>query len=603
MSILPDFILSLITPYLQPLLFWLSDYIYTQLFKRETEHLLIRLQQQLDFRPLEQACAEFHHLSGPGAPPTHPTPHLVRALLVKYLFDWSLRQLEFQLRFHLVVKWFVGYALFEAGPDHTTLERFEQWVSVHHPRLFFDTVLHQIDADFPDLRSRPQIGDTFALRADAAKESLSTLIRHTCRRLLTAFQAIAPDRTQTVRTQLNQPALFGAPGEVAEVFLPEAQRQARLHSVVSHARYCAQLVSAQLDAAPPLRHDQRAPVVYWLMHLDKIIADEVALTFETDDRLAEAPDPSARCASGQALVDYQNARRVTIADLPPGAPNQVEELDPKHKGTYRLGSATDPDATYRLHGNDKCDFGYNVQVATEGVFVREIQAATGAQPDAVGIPNVLTAQDHAPGCYPSKFIYDRAGGAGKTRAQVEQATDGQTQLVAHLPPYDKRTERFGPEDFRLSPDDTRLTCPAGKVSQVAYRAGEGDGRTFRFFAFQCQDCPLWTPCRGDTLGPRAKRQVFISDYRAQVEAARTYNQTAEFKADMKLRPLVERIIAGLVRYNGARRACRRGLLPADFQMKMCATAFNLKTCLRLLKERAQSLTQKLLPAPRPDSAS
>ena len=79
---------------------------------------------------------------------------------------------------------------------------------------------------------------------------------------------------------------------------------------------------------------------------------------------------------------------------------------------------------------------------------------------------------------------------------------------------------------------------------------------------------------------------------------------------MKLRPLVERIIAGLVRYNGARQARRRGLRNADFQMKtcpersrrMCATAFNLKTWLRRLKEQALTPAKKPLLLSRPDSA-
>ncbi len=81
--------------------------------------------------PLEKACAAFHHASGPGARPTHPVPQLVRAFLVKYLFNWSLREIEWQVRFNLVVKWFVGYPLFAAGPDHTTLERFDLWVCFH----------------------------------------------------------------------------------------------------------------------------------------------------------------------------------------------------------------------------------------------------------------------------------------------------------------------------------------------------------------------------------------------------------------------------------------------------------------------------------------
>lgn len=596
MSILPDFVLSLIKPYLEPLLFWLSDHIYTQLFKRETDHLLLQLQQHLDFQPLEQACAAFHHASGPGAPPTHPTPQLVRALLVKYLFDWSLRELEFQLRFHLVVKWFVGYALFEVGPDHTTLERFEQWVRAHESGLFFDATLHQIDADFPELRTRPQIGDTFALRANAAKESLVTLLRHTCRRLLAEFQQAAPDRALLVTSQFNMVALLGAPEEVDEVFLTLTQRQARLQTVVAHALHCAQLVRAQLDAAPPLTSAVRAETVYWLAHLDKVIADEVALTF-----IAETPS-SDTLGFAEHPLDEQITWLVDFSGLPPEASLVVSELNPDDKGSYRLGSATDPEATYRLHGPGKTDFGYNTQVVTDGVFVREIQAATGAQPDPVAIPEVLTAQYERHGFYPPKFIYDQAGGNGKTRALVEQATGGQTQLVAHLPPYEKRTDRFGPSDFTLSLDGLRLTCPNGKSSDVAYRSGGGDGRSFRFFPVQCAGCPLWADCRSEKAGPAAKRQVFISDYRPQVEAARVYNQTPEFKLEMKLRPLVERIIAGLVRYNGARVARRRGLANADFQMKMCATAFNLKTWLRLLKERTLTPAKKLLLLPRPDSA-
>jgi hypothetical protein len=531
--------------------------------------------------------------------------------LVKYLFDWSLRELEFQLRFHLVVKWFVGYALFEAGPDHTTLERFEQWVRTHESGLFFDATLHQIDADFPELRSRPQIGDTFALRANAAKESLVTLLRHTCRRLLAEFQQAAPERARLVIAQLNISVLFGASEEVAEVFLPLAQRQARLQTVVAHALHCAQLVRAQLEAAPPLPRPACAETVYWLAHLDKIIADEIVLTWAEE---TPSPDPTGFT---EHPLDEQNAWLVDFSDpsagsepalslskgqaLPPSAPAEVKELDPDDKGPYRLGSATDPEASYRLHGPGKTDFGYNVQVATDGLFVREIQAATGAQPDPVAIPEVLAAHYEHHGFFPPKFIYDQAGGNGKTRALVEQATGGQTQLVAHLPPYEKRTDRFGPSDFTLAPDGLRLTCPNGLSSDVAYRSGGGEGRSFRFFPVQCQACPLWTACRSAKASPAAKRQVFISDYRSHVEAARTYNQTPEFKREMKLRPLVERIIAGLVRYNGARQARRRGLRNADFQMKMCATAFNLKTWLRLLKEQALTPAKKLLPAPRPDS--
>ncbi len=74
-------------------------------------------------------------------------------------------------------------------------------------------------------------------------------------------------------------------------------------------------------------------------------------------------------------------------------------------------------------------------------------------------------------------------------------------------------------------------------------------------------------CRGTAVQPRSYRQWFISDYREPVLAAYGYTLTAAFKADMKLRPHIERIIAALVLHNGARHANFRGLPKTDFQVK------------------------------------
>ena len=203
MAILPDFVLHVVTAHLAPLLDWFSDRLYTEFLPHAADHLLVKLHTRLDVRPLESACVDFHHLSGPGAPPTHSVARLVRALLVKALFGWSLREWEWHIRFNLIVKWFVGYRIFDAGPDHVTLERFEQWVAQYQPRALFDEVLRQIDRDFPQEREQPQVGDTYAMRADAAKESLIRLIRHTCQRMLAALEAAAADRHQRLSGQLD----------------------------------------------------------------------------------------------------------------------------------------------------------------------------------------------------------------------------------------------------------------------------------------------------------------------------------------------------------------------------------------------------------------
>jgi IS5 family transposase len=552
MPIIPDFALSVFKLYLTQLLVWLSDQTYLTLLKRDAEHFLVKLNDHLNFAPLETACAPYHHTTGPGTPPAHPVPRLVRALLVKYLYNWSLRDLEWHIRFNLVVKWFVGYPIFAEGPDHSTLERFELWVCRKQPRTLFDETLRQIDRDFPDERQQAQVGDTYALRANAAKESLVDLLRHTCKRMLATMHQIDATRAAAVRAELDRIALFGAKDERREFHLTPAARAARLQTTVRAALDCARRVRAQLDTPTPLPPEQRTPILEWLSYLDKIIADEVV------------------------LISTEN----------PALPH-VTERPAKAKGAYRLGSATDPEATYRVHGDaaDKTDFGYNVQVAVTQKFVREIQVETGAQPDAVAIPAVLRAEAEHHNLVPQKFIYDTAAGSGKTRALVTAATNGQTQLVAPLPPTHTPTGKFTPDRFQLSDDATTLICPNEQTTTLAYRSGRGDGRLFRFLGLQCRDCPLWELCRTHKPGSKRMRQVFISDYRREVEAARRYNATEQFQLDLKQRPRVERIIAALVRYNGARNARRRGKSKCDFQAKMNAVAYNLKKWIKLLNPR------------------
>ena len=155
MPIIPAPALVVIFQYWSFVLRLVSALWYERLLRRYAGHWLVELQEALDLRPLEQACADFHQGSGQGSAVIHSVPRLVRALLVKYLFNLSYRQTEEQIDCHLLLKWFVGYSLFEAPPDHTTLYRFEVWVFTHQFRLFFDEVLGQIDQQYPQERDKP----------------------------------------------------------------------------------------------------------------------------------------------------------------------------------------------------------------------------------------------------------------------------------------------------------------------------------------------------------------------------------------------------------------------------------------------------------------
>lgn len=274
-------------------------------------------------------------------------------------------------------------------------------------------------------------------------------------------------------------------------------------------------------------------------------------------------------------------------------------------GRFRIASAKDLHATYRVHG-DSTALGYNVALLTTGDFIHAIRAFTGARADG-DTPALLIARQLAQTGYaPAKLIFDRAAGAPKRFADVQRASDGRTQLVAPLLHAGKRGPLFGPDDFHFTEQDSGqdsfmlLTCPGGLTTSRAYRSGTGDGWDFRFPAAQCnavpcppsstategegtqagapatQRCPLWEKCRSPSARPRAHRTVFVSDYLHQARQAVAYLATPAFREDMRTRAAVERTVAALTRYNGARTARSTGILAANHQMHMAAVGCNLK---------------------------
>ncbi len=540
--------------HLSDLLIWCSQLVYARLISREQGHLLVQLTHLLDWGEMETACVTYHQRNGNGRPVEHTVSRLLRALLVKYLYGCSLRELEEKIRYHILVKWFVGYPLYAPGPDHTTLHRFEMYLCVHHPRLFFDTVLQQIRQAFPEAQQQALLGDTFALHANAALESLIKRLRHTAQALLTSYQATAPETYAQLWATVDHDDLFGTADEKTECYLSPSEWQQRLLACIT----------ATLNCQHQLRQQHIAPSVQlWLDRLDKIFADECCL--EQDE-------------NGQLLHLILRTKR----------------------GRYRICSATDPEATIRNHGESKKDFGYNVSVLATIHFIHEIQVDTGSRPDGDALPDVFaTYLDHHETA-PAKLIYDQAAGHGKTAAQIEKRSKQETQLVCKPMPKKKKkqADAFTHEDYRYDPDKHTLTCPNGRIATRVYRSGSGDGDNFRFVAGQCIGCPLRKPCRGSAAIPTTPKSIFISAYHAARQRLETYSQTDEFKQDMKLRPQVERVIAGLVLHNDARRARFRGKAKVDFQMKMCAMAYNLKRWV-VLRQGKPTEKRKRFSAPAP----
>lgn len=274
MLILPQPALFVILQSWSLVLQLVSAYWYERQLSRYQDHWLVQLAGITDLSGLEQACAGFQADNGRGKPITHTPTRLVRALLIKYLYHQALRPTEELIDNHILIKWFVGYHLFEDPLDHSYLNRFELWVFRTCPRLFFDEVIGLIDQFCPEDRARVQLVDTFGMHARAAKTYLIDLLRAVCAKILRLLAKTDPDFHLALLLQLDLPALFGRPEDKITPALKRPERAKRLQQVTRLAR----LLSTHLDQATHLPPEQQFGLRVLLAYLTKIISDETKVT-------------------------------------------------------------------------------------------------------------------------------------------------------------------------------------------------------------------------------------------------------------------------------------------------------------------------------------
>jgi hypothetical protein len=528
---LPPLVLAILIQFLAPLLEWFCLCVYRAVLSRCASHPLVRLAQLYDPAPVVRACASFYHTPGTkGSPPTYTIEQLVRAEIVRAWADTSSDpELEWLLASNLLVRWFVGLPLLAPTPDHSTLNRFHAFLTLHHPDALFHDVLDFLDqVDHEDPCSTPQIVDTFAMHSPAAPTaSPHHLLRQLSLCLLRSW-AKAPASVWHAIPPLDLGPLFHPPR-----WRDSIEKQALLDQAVTVATWLADGVTPHLLSLPlPLR--DRVTALVAAIH--KVISDETTID-----------------ASGY-----------------------VQERAASDKGSYRLMSAIDLESTFRKHEGSVAVFGTNAVIATTATRIRACVALTGSTPDSQAPLAVLEQQRAVGAPLPRVLIMDQAGGFGKTRCGVDAASDGITRMVARIPQSGGADQsRFTPADFRVSADGRSCRCPNGVVSTKAYPKPGEDGLTFRFLASQCRNCPVWEECRGVEGNRAAHRTVYVSPHHLYLRFAAKENATVEGKALLRSRWQVEPTIGWLVRYQGCREARRVGLAAAQCQLYQACAVRNL----------------------------
>jgi hypothetical protein len=306
-----------------------------------------------------------------------------------------------------------------------------------------------------------------------------------------------------------------------------------------------------------------------------------------DKRTSDEPGP-------ETATDGSSRPQPPTADVAVTQNSTLRRSLAQERGSFRIISAVDPDATVRVHGKSII-IGFNVGVLASVRFVRYILTLTGSTSDGSYVASLLSLHLALFGFLPDKYIFDSAAGTPKYIADVDRASEGKTQLVARQIVQAKQSPLYHRDDFTLS--TTGLTCPNGVETNTAYRTHSPDGWSYIFSAAACKDCPLWGQCRKPDAKPDGNRAVLIADDIITYREHLAYLSSPQAKADFAFRSNIERIIAALTRFNDARRARVRGLLKVSFQNLMAATAFNLKTWFTLTRHDERKGLKEKPPCP------
>lgn len=108
------------------------------------DHFLRKLEAIVPWERFTERLIEYYRGGGMyGRPPYEPAV-LLKMLLIAYLYDLSERQTEEHARDSLATKWFLGLAVDEDPPDHTTLSKFRQRLIRYGKQAAFEGMLDEI---------------------------------------------------------------------------------------------------------------------------------------------------------------------------------------------------------------------------------------------------------------------------------------------------------------------------------------------------------------------------------------------------------------------------------------------------------------------------
>lgn len=118
---------------------------YERILERHGKHFLVILKQLIDWKTIGEELLPLYKGEGQRGRPPYEPQVLLKMLFLSYLYNVSERSMEEFADTNMLAKWFMGIAIDEPAPDHSTLtvfrRRLEQERGENAVQPLFDEVI------------------------------------------------------------------------------------------------------------------------------------------------------------------------------------------------------------------------------------------------------------------------------------------------------------------------------------------------------------------------------------------------------------------------------------------------------------------------------
>lgn len=497
--------------------------------------------ENIDFSFADRICEPYYSHLGQYA---YAPSLMLRIRFLYAYFNLSDRQLEYGLRYNLAYKKFAGIPANYYSFDHSSREDFDSRIPVEvHKAIFFHILAQIIDLGLLDPKEQWIIDATHSL-SRAAHHTTPSLIRQGIIQLLYALERAAKNWTSVVDKEL------GLTDIISERLHYKATEENKL-------QYFSRLVVTAYGLLARVDN---------LLYKGTLTLEYTALVEEKAAILRRILEENVESGDKDTLSDEATYQQKPKEDKPQN----------------RLASAVDPDARHSAKSDKKHYMGHKTQnlITAKSQFIVNVEGISATENDGESFLEVVDEARENTDLSPQKVLAD---GQYTTMANFQGVQNRDIELVGNIKEPANPKGGYPLSSFHFDPEQKTLTCPAGVVTEDTYRSETTNTTIYRFPAEKCNLCILKNKCTDRQKG----RTVSISDDYHLILQAKEYLSTDEGKAELKLRPGVERVNGVLKNRFGLGVTKSWGTNKYKIQGYWSAIAYNVSRAIKLLHQQEQ----------------